>query len=408
MIAVAALSAALATGMSASLAQASSTPAVAKAPSCAGFHATKGVTAKTIRIGNSSDLTGPIPGIYTAAQQATAAYVAYFNSSKRICGRKLVLDKYDSQTETSADKTSYAAICKADFAAVGSVSAFDDGGAATAQRCGLPDLRAVSSTAARMACPTCFSADAVAANEFPNSVADYFLAHEHAATQKAGYLYLNAPAASEGALRDIRGEKARGMKFLYTSSFDIAEFNYGPYVQQLKAKGVEWLQVRGSVQSAVGIAQSMQAADFHPKVFLVDSSAYDASFLSAGGSAVEGAIAYINFLPLNTNQSELNLYKKWLTKVSPGAQPTVAGLYAWSAAKLFTTEAVALGGKLTRTSLVAEIKGVHQWTGGGLHAAMDVGGKHTSPCVRFLAVKNGAWAPYGGTGYRCAGVTQGK
>ena len=112
---------------------------------------------------------------------------------------------------------------------------------------------------------------------------------------------------------------------------------------------------------------------------------------------------FINFLPLDSNQSELNLYKKWLNQVSPGEQPTFFGAFAWSAAKLFVQQAIALGGKLNRASLVSAIKGVHAWTGGGMHGPMDVGGKHSPSCIRFMKVQNDKFVPTGGTSYVCHG-----
>jgi len=96
-----------------------------KAASCDGFKNQTGITDSTITIGNSSDISGPVPGLFTAAQQATKAYVAYFNSTSNICGRKLVLNNYDSRTDAGADQQGYQKICESAFAAVGSMSAFD-------------------------------------------------------------------------------------------------------------------------------------------------------------------------------------------------------------------------------------------------------------------------------------------
>ena len=44
---------------------------------------------------------------------------------------------------------------------VGSMSAFDSGGAAAAESCGLPDLRSAAVTRDRDACATCFGAQSV-------------------------------------------------------------------------------------------------------------------------------------------------------------------------------------------------------------------------------------------------------
>jgi hypothetical protein len=153
------------------------------------------------------------------------------------------------------------------------------------------------------------------------------------------------------------------------------------------------------------MAQAMQAGGYKPDVYMLDPSAYEPGFLKLGGSAVEGAKFFVNFTPLNESQPELNLYKKWLQQVAPGAQPTFFGLFAWSAAKLFVEKSLELGGKLTRPSLVAAIKSVDGWTGGGAHSPMTVGAKHPPVCVRWMTVKGGAFVPSGDTRYTCGGYT---
>ena len=97
-------------------------------------------------------------GSSSPSQDAVKAYVAYFNSTSDICGRKLKLVTYDSRTDAGADQQNYAKGCDETFAMVGSMSAFDSGGAATAQGCGLPDVRSAAVTRDRNACNTCFPA----------------------------------------------------------------------------------------------------------------------------------------------------------------------------------------------------------------------------------------------------------
>ena len=378
----------------------------ASGASCAGFKNQTGITDSTITIGNSSDISGPVPGLFSSAQQATKAYVAYFNSRSTICGRKLSLINLDSRTDAGADQQSYQKLCDQTFAAVGSMSAFDSGGAATAQGCGLPDIRSASVTATRNACTTCFSAESSGDHEFSNTVPDFFVRNYHDASQKAAFLYLNAGAAAENGKTQQAVETQRGMNFVYSSPIDVAEFNYGPYVQQMKDKGVRWVQFLGGYQQAVRLAQAMQAANFKPDIFLLDPTAYDAGFVKSGGSAVEGTVIFVMFTPFEQSQPEVNLYKQWLQQVAPGSPPTFFGLFAWSAAKLFVQQATALGGQLTRASLVAKLKTVNNWTADGAHASMDVAGKHAPSCIRFLQLKGGQWTPFGPTSYQCDGFSK--
>lgn len=119
----------------------------ARAGSCDGFDNNQtGISSDKISIANVSDISGPVPGIFESAQQATRAYAEYFNSSSDICGHKLDVQLLDSRADAGADQQAYAKACDDAFAAVGSMSAFDSGGAATAADCGIPDLRSTSVT----------------------------------------------------------------------------------------------------------------------------------------------------------------------------------------------------------------------------------------------------------------------
>ena len=379
-----------------------------KAGSCAGFKNQTGITDSTITIGNSSDISGPVPGLFASAQQATKAYVAYFNATSSICGRKLSLTNLDSRTDAGADQQSYQKLCDTTFAAVGSMSAFDSGGAATAQSCGLPDIRSAAVTATRNACTTCFGAESSGSHEFSNAVPDFFVKNYHDASQKAAFLYLNAGAAAENGKTQQAVETQRGMHFVYSSAIDVAEFNYGPYVQQMKDKGVRWVQFLGGYQQAVRLAQAMQAANFKPDIYLLDPTAYDAGFVKSGGTAVDGTVIFIMFTPFEANQPEVNRYKQWLQQVAPGSAPTFFGLFAWSAAKLFVEQAEALGGQLTRASLVARMKTINNWTADGAHGPMAIASKHAPSCIRFLRLKGGKWNPLGSTSYMCNGFSKAR
>lgn len=375
--------------------------------SCNGFKNGTGITDDKIVIANVSDLSGPVPGIFQGAADAVKAFAMYFNANSDICGRKLEVLSLDSRAESGADQVAYAKACEQAFAAVGSMSAFDSGGAKTAESCGLPDLRTTSVTLERGGCSTCFGAQSNDPAYFENAVPDFIKANYKEASQKGAFLYLNAGAAATSAQGQIRAMTKRGVKYIYTQPIDVDEFNYGPYVQQMKDKGVEYVQWLGSYQHGVRLAQEMQKAGFEPDLFLFDPVAYDAGFVESGGSAVDGAVSFMNFVPFEeaSSNAEMQLYLKYLQQVNPGAKPSFFGVFAWSAARLFVTQALALGGNLDRDSLIEKIKGVGSWTANGLHAPQYVGAKKTPPCWRFLQLDGGKWSPTGGTKYSCSGVT---
>lgn len=379
----------------------------AASTSCTGFKNRTGITDSTITIANVTDLTGPVPNLGRPALDGVKAFVSYFNASSSICGRKLRIYTLDSKTDAKSNGTAYASACSHAFAAVGSWSLFDNGGAWTARNCGLPDLRSTSATSQRNACTTCFGVQASQADAYPNAIPDYFLNHHHAASQAVGLIYLNAQPYAAQAATMAAAEQQRGMQVVYSDGIDVAEFDYSPYVAQLQSHGAQLVQFVGPYQQAVRLAQAMQDATYAP-LFQADPRIYGIKpYVSSGGSAVEGTYVPVNTVPFSeaASNTELRRYLTYLRKVHPGASPSVDGLFAWSAARLFVERAQALGGRLSRANLVASVAAVHSWTDHGAHASQNVGSKVVGTCWRMLRLSSGAWVPVGGTTYVCAGRT---
>ncbi len=379
----------------------------AEAGDCAGFTNQTGITDDKIVIGNSSDISGPVPGLFATAQDATKAFVAYFNAQypSGICGRRLELKLYDSRTDAGADQQAYAAACDEVFAMVGSVSAFDLGGAATAEDCGIPDLRGGAVTIERNACSVCFGVQAVNGNYFENAVPDFVVKQYGDAAKHAAYFYSDAGAAKQNAGRQVKAMERRGMSFDVVQGIATSEFNYVPYVQQMKDNDIEVVFFTTAYDFSVKMRQAMQQQGFTPKLYLRDPTDYNPEYVARGGDAVEGTVVYTNFAPFEEANKESDLYEAYLGQVNPSADPLFFGAFAWSAGRLFTDLAMKLGGKLTRSSLVAEVRKTEDWTGHGLHAPQPVGSKGTGECWRFIQLTGGTWRPLGSRDYSCTGIT---
>ena len=378
-----------------------------KAGSCDGFKNQTGITDKTITIANISDISGPVPGIFESAQQATRAYVAYFNSANDICGRKLDVQLLDSRADAGADQQGYTKACDDAFAAVGSMSAFDAGGAAAAQSCGLPDIRSTTTTPERRDCTTCFAAQAVNPGEVGSAMPRYFASKYKDASQHAAVLYINAGAAPGNASAFRSAWSKSGWKIDYFQGIDVAEFNYAPYVQQLKDQGVKLVNYTGPYQNTAKLLDAMKQQGFKPDVFIQDSTIYDQRFVDEAGGNADGVFAYSTTARFDDfSVKEMALYRSWLDQVKPGAVPNYFGLYAWSAARLFVERSVALGGKLDRASLIGALEGVKNWTGNGLHVPQQVGSKNTANCTSVLQLSGGKWKQVSPGKYLCAPLVQ--
>jgi ABC-type branched-subunit amino acid transport system substrate-binding protein len=174
-------------------------------------------------------------------------------------------------------------------------------------------------------------------------------------------------------------------------------------VQKLQQEGVEVVFFITEYSYSLKMRQAMQQQGYQPKLYLRDPTDYNPRYVE-GGSAVDGTVVYTNYVPYEERNAESDLYESWLGQVKPGEPPLFMGTFAWSAARLFVELANKLGGKLSRETLVAELRKVDDWTANGMHAPQPVGSKGTGECWRFIQLSGGTWKPVGGTRFSCAGL----
>lgn len=243
--------------------------------------------------------------------------------------------------------------------------------------------------------------------EFPNAIPDFVLDNYGDAGKRAAMLYINIGAAPDNALAQVEIFSKRGMNFEMVQGVDISEFNYAPYVQQMKDLDIGYVQMIGGASNMSRLALAMAQQGFTPDIYMIDPTVYTPQYVAEGGPAVDGTVVFLSTTPFEEagRNEELRLYTSWLQQVKPGATPTFFGVYAWSAARLFVEEAARLGGRLDRGSLVAALRKVKDWTSNGLHAPQRVGAKRAGECQRFIELQDGAWVPVGGTKYLCTGTT---
>ena len=70
--------------------------------------------------------------------------------------------------------------------------------------------------------------------------------------------------------------------------------------------------------------------------------------------------------------------------------------------RLFAQLATQLGGKLTRTSLLDAIRGVHDYTANGLFAPQDIGSKISPNCETLIQLENHRYVRRSPYPYSCS------
>jgi hypothetical protein len=375
-----------------------------------------GVTANSITVANVSDVSGAVPGLFEDARFAVQAYFKYFAARYgTIYGRKVNVLALDSQLDTGANRSASIQACNESFSGVGSVSAFDQGGAPVIAACkskgGLyPDLRGLATTDQMKAVSNVYPVDA-AGTGGTRSLGQFGWVKDKfpAAIKKAAYVFSDGEVTRQTSSQDEEGTtKVLGYNWVATIPVATTETNYGPAAQQIKSAGAQMVTFVGAYQQAASLARSMKSLGWTPQVYAPTVTAYTPNFINQAGDALNGDYTYVAVISsLNEEMQgnpELQLYAQWLQQVKPGALPTNLGAFAWGAAELWMEKMIEVGPRPTRGALLAKIATVHKFTSNGLFPGQDVGGRNLGDCVNVVRVSGGKFVrftPSAPHTYRC-------
>ena len=84
--------------------------------------------------------------------------------------------------------------------------------------------------------------------------------------------------------------KANGYTVVYKASFPVQATQFGSMIQNAKAKGADIVLVDAVTPQAVAFVKQMFAANFHPKVLVIEKGAEPVQFAQALGKQADGII----------------------------------------------------------------------------------------------------------------------
>ena len=365
-----------------------------------------GVTADSITIFNVADLTGAVPGLFQDAKEATQAYVAYFAATEgTVYGRSLKFVSRDTQLSSNGNRAAYLDACDQAFAAVGSMSAFEEGAVEPIEGCGIPDLRNIRTSKALQGSRFSFGADALRTGEVPLSEWSYYKETFPDAITNAGYVYLENQTTTYGTTQNRQATEKIGYRWNANIPVAVAETNYARVVNELKSKDIQLVAFQGAYQQAARLASAMAQQDYAPKVFALQANNYTPDLIETCGQACEDFVSVSQtgaLLEEMDGNPELQTYAEWLARVNPRARPTGLGMYSWSAAKLFVQALKEIGPELTRAKLLEYLGTITDYEGGGLIPPQDVASQQPTDCIIILDIDGGQFVRVEpGDGYRC-------
>ncbi len=355
-----------------------------------------------IKIATIADIGGLVPGLGQEMWDAMDAFVAYCNSLGGINGRPLELQKLDSELFKHREATQ--AACDSALALVGSGAPFDDGGAQVGVDCGIPDIPGYATHPAHALATNVVQPLPNVTYRFSTGPGQY-IAEQHPEAVKNAAVVWPAVATTElQAKRLMEAYSGIGYTFTYTGTTNAIETDYAPAAKAIKDSGAEYLNFVSEGSQLALLATALRDQGYFPEVLDAGPAAYNQEFLAAGGDAIEGTYVSVTTWPFEEADESpaLQVYIEWLEKARPDATPDALGVQAFSAGLLFATAAKAAGDDLTRESLMAELKKIHSWDGGGLHGESDPAAGEPSGCFAYFKVTGGKFVrEFPDEGFEC-------
>ena len=369
-----------------------------------------GVTATTITIGNVSDLSGPIPGLFSGATYGVDAYFSYINSQGGVFGRQLRMQVADSQTDCGSNKNAHANLVPKVLAFVGSFSVYDG--------CNVPLLDSKPGTidlsyALSFQKKRSRSSYAVqpAPPGYPTGMFEYWKKKYGSKTKKVGSLCGNIPATLESQRMIKNAAESVGWEWVYDGTHPATQSRFDAEMLQMQRAGVELVFiVCNTTANAVAMKKQADSQGFKPQ--FVIPIGYASDFLERMGDAAqaEGIVGH-NLYSLFFNKDEaaaipeLATYQQWMERTHAGVPLDLFSMYAWASAKLLVDALKKAGPKATRASLLAAVKAIGTFDAGGVITPGRPGAKEPSTCYILWEIKSGKYVrqdtPRGK--YRCDG-----
>ena len=375
-----------------------------------------GVTPSTITVTVIADTGSPIkPGLFQGSVDAVKAWANYMNDNGGLACRKVVVKSADSKLTAQDAKNAVAAACGDSIALVGTTALFfqditalqgckDKAGVAA----GIPDLAELQTEASQQCSPdsyavlpatgTCpYSGTGVRTFTIGATETDYYL-KKFGNTLHGVFVVpkdLNSTIAATTPL--FAAEQKLGIKMdkEFGESGLGTQADYTPVAAALKQYNSNYarngLDYSGNVlERKEAQAQGVTSV----KVWDCSVQCYDKRLITTGGSAVANQYVWLNLLPLEDKDSNAQLQAMFKYEAQMGKTPDGFGEIAWLAGGIFAqavNNVVETKGPnaLTRPNLIAAIKGIHDFTGGGMMPSTDIGGKKGSTCLVGMQVQGG-------------------
>jgi ABC-type branched-subunit amino acid transport system substrate-binding protein len=177
----------------------------------------------------------------------------------------------------------------------------------------------------------------------------------------------------------------------------------------MKSSGVKFLYIVGDQGTYEHFLQNAHQQSWKPEVVNLISNAYDPTFVAAAGTDVAEGVIVTGQQALYDGEDagpvpEIGTMLSWFDRVQRGYKPDIFALYGWLSCRMFTDAAQAIGPRLTRQALLAQMAKLTRYDGYGMIGVGNPAQKVPSTCYGVYQIKGGKWVRLDPPqGFRCDG-----
>ena len=369
--------------------------------------ATPGVTSKTITIGGTFPLTGPV-ALYGAIPKAEFAYFSYVNAHGGVNGRQIVFKYYDDQYNPANTVPLTKKLVEQDkvFAVYSSLGTAPN----LATRTYLNDKGVPQVLLA-----TGDSYWGSQYKQFPWTFG-YNPPYPLEGRIYGTFIRAKVPQAKIGVLMQddaygqnyydglVQGLGAAKSKVVDVEKYDATQTDVSQQIVKLKAAGANTVVLFSLPTQTIGALVVMTKIGWHPTTFVnnVSSSPLFMALAQKAGAKIDGYISttYTNDYINQPNTAASKLFKAIVAKYDPGANPLDANIeYAFSNAWTMVEALKDAGKNPTRKSLMDALTHMSKWKNPFLYTGttMTTTANEHNPVEQQILVKyqSGAWHPFG-------------
>jgi ABC-type branched-subunit amino acid transport system substrate-binding protein len=351
------------------------------------------VTPTEIKVGNVSQITGLVPGFGQTGVNGVKAYFNMINNSGGVCGRKLTLVTADDRFQTATNRNETEKLAGQVIAFVGNTSVVDDGGAPVIDSKGVADL-SLATTPPRVRAKMNFSPNPIDPTAKSNGIfriLNYFKSTQ--GVKSAAIFYQDAAVAASQVPRYEEDFKEAGIPVVEKYAVAINATNFRSEATDIKEKKIELVITIAEIGAIANLAKAFDDVDYFPKVPFYGAQTYGQKLIQLAGPAAEGTEIGLIFAIPEEKASVPGMadFDTWYKRTAGGADADFFAVLSWVAASMFVEALKAAGPDPTQAKIVAHMKTVTKFTGGGIVAPINPAQKKGSSCFQIIEVKGGKW-----------------